>query len=504
MPQTDARFLLVSTLLLNFVVAAPRAAGEDWLQAGYDAAHHGFNPNEHTLDAGNVGTLVLTAARQSTDSFAGSGVVVSGVATPAGPRDFLFVTSGPGALLAFDAESLQPVWSQAMQGQGWLDSTPAIDPDRRFVYSSGGDGKVHKYAVGDGTESFEDNWPQLVTLKPSVEHAASGLTIGVTAEGRRYLYAVVDGYMGDGGDYQGHVTTIDLDTGAQGVFNALCSDVPVHFIDGGAPGINDCASMRAGIWGRPGATFDAATGRVYAVTGNGRFDAVLGGFDWGDSVVALASNGVAALGVPLDSYTPANYQALEDDDIDLGSGSIAIIGAVPGSSVARLGVVLGKDGLLRLLSLDDLSGAGAPRNVGGELQSVGQSYICKCSMPQPAVWTAPDGSAWVFAIASGLDAYQVVVDGGQPHLEARWHAGVGTYPGFASSPIVANGIVYLVDGRTVAFDALTGKTLWQGPGMDAARRSSPVVVNGRFYVISDYEIDVFAPDGILSNGFDAE
>jgi hypothetical protein len=301
------------------------------------------------------------------------------------------------------------------------------------------------------------------------------------------------------------VTTIDLDTGEQTVFNALCSDVPVHFINGGAPGINDCASTRAAIWGRPGATFDADNGRVYVVTGNGPFDAQLGGFNWGDSVLALAPNGAGAAGVPLDSYTPEEFQSLEDNDIDLGSGSLAVLGSVPDSDVGRLGVVVGKDAMPRLLSLDNLSGMGGPRNVGGELQTLGGGYVCKCSMPQPATWTAPDGSAWIYVIASGLDAYRVIVDGGQPRLEWRWHADVWAYPSFASSPTVANGVVYLVDGRALALDALSGEILWQyASDVEPARRSSPVVVNGRLYVIRDNSVEAFAPDGILDDGFDGD
>ena len=316
-------------LVVTGVSLLGTAAADDWLQSGYDAAHRGFNPNERALGASNVGSMVLATSGAIPETVSGSAVVASGITTPFGLRDFLFLTSGTGTLLAFDAGSLRLVWSQTTEGRGWLDATPVIDPDRRFVYGSGSDGKVHKYAIVDGAESFDQGWPQLVTLKPEVEHAASGLTIGITSEGKRYLYSVIDGYIGDGGDYQGHLTTIDLDTGEQTVFNALCSDVPVHFINGGAPGINDCASTRAAIWGRPGATFDADNNRVYVVTANGPFDAYLGGFNWGDSVLALPASGAGTAGVPVDSYTPVNFQSLEDNDIDLGSGSLAVLGSVP-------------------------------------------------------------------------------------------------------------------------------------------------------------------------------
>jgi len=479
----------------------PRAVADDWLQSGYDAAHRGFNPTEHTLGPANVGSMVLVGKIMLPDPGAASGVVLSGVSTPSGSHDVMFLSSGSGTLLALDVGSRSILWSRPTSGDAHAESTPAIDPSRQYVYFFGADGKVHKYAVDDGAESLEKGWPQTATLKPEVEHAASGLTIGQTTDGQRYLYAVTDGYNGDGGDYQGHLTTINLDSGAQSVFNALCSDVPAHFIAGGQPGINDCASRRAGIWGRPGATFDQDAGRLYVVTGNGPFDALMGGHDWGDSVLTLSADGTGMAGMPLDSYTPTTYQELEDDDIDLGSGSVAVVGTMPGYG-QRLGVVDGKDGIVRLVSLDDLSGAGAPGNIGGELQAIASSTACKCSMPQPAVWDAPDESKWVYATSNGVHAYQVVVNDGQPRLQEKWNTNFSSSSTFATSPVVANGVLYLFGGIGGAFDAVTGELLWQAPVDYVTSRSSPVVVNGRLYSIGQSAVDIFAPDAILADGFE--
>src|SRR6185369_11622466 len=96
-----------------------------------------------------------------------------------------------------------------------------------------------------------------------------------------------------------------------------------------------------------------------------------GGFNWGSSIVALRPDGSTDAGTPLDSYTPKNYRQLNDEDLDLSSTTIVILpvsrrlGPLP-----RLGVQSGKDGLLRLLDLGNLSGAGGPRNLGGELQVI--------------------------------------------------------------------------------------------------------------------------------------
>ena len=431
----------------------------------------------------------------------GAPVLLSSVATPAGLRDVLFVTTAHGALLALDARNGSALWSQQPPNDsgpyGDTRGSPAIDSNREFVYGYALDGRVHKYRVGDGEESVDARWPELVTLKPTVEHGAGSLAVADTAQGASYLYAVTDGYNGDGGDYQGHLTTIDLRSGVQSVFNTLCSDAAGHFLENGAPGVTDCDRVQSGIWGRPGATFDAATSRVYIATGNGPYDAVFGGFNWGDSVLALPANGRGNAGLPLDSYTPTNYQDLDLYDIDLGSSSLALIGDVPGSTAGRLGVIIGKDGILRLLSLDDMSGAGGPRHVGGELQMTGGAFA-KCNTPQPAVWRAPDGTVWLYAVAPGLQAYQVVADAsGHPELQFRWWGSGST------SPAVANGIVYSWSGALYATDAITGEVLWQSAQGFNVFWQSPIVVNGRVYIAASDGLHIFGFDRVFADGFDA-
>src|SRR5438046_1179926 len=88
--------------------------------------------------------------------------------------------------------------------------------------SSHSGNNTHKVNVGDGSEVTGGGWPELATLKTSVEKDGTALTIG-TSGGVNYLYLGAGGYDGDGGNYQGHVTTVNLGTGAQKVFNGMCS-----------------------------------------------------------------------------------------------------------------------------------------------------------------------------------------------------------------------------------------------------------------------------------------
>src|SRR5207247_1137489 len=127
-------------------------------------------------------------------------------------------------------------------------SSPAVDPNRQYVYSYGLDGYVHRCQVADGTEVTSGGWPELASLKPFNEKGSSALSIATAKNGTSYLYVTNGGYFGDQGDYQGHVTAINLADGSQQVFNANCSNQPVHFAQ--QPGTPDCPGVRSGIWAR--------------------------------------------------------------------------------------------------------------------------------------------------------------------------------------------------------------------------------------------------------------
>jgi hypothetical protein len=153
----------------------------------------------------------------------------------------------------------------------------------------------------------------------------------------------------------------------------------------------------------------------------------------------------------------------------------------------------GKDGLLRLLNLDNLSGQGKIGQTGGE---IGQPI----PVPQgggvfatPAVWQNPaDGSTWVFVTTgSGISGLQLVTDGsGTPSLQVRWQNGTG-----GTSPVVANGIVFYVGGSGLrALDPTTGKALWSQALNAGIHWESPIVVNGTLYVTDENaQLTAFAP-----------
>jgi hypothetical protein len=482
------------------------------MQFGYDAAHTGSNPVETTIGAGNVAQLTTLYSVSIPAGVDSAPVYLSGVDTASGTLNLLFALSKNGRLMAIDAATGAEVWHVTTTGTQPTTASPAIDPSRQYVYSYGLDGNAHKYQVGDGTEITGGGWPETITLKTNVEKGASGLTIAESA-GATYLEVVTDGYIGDGGDYQGHLVSIDLATGAQNVFNVMCSDLTTHLVSDGTPGVDDCnyaddpplfrRGQMSGIWGRGGATYDAATDRVFIATGNGDFNANGAGLDWGDSTLALAPDGTGTGGgMPVDSYTPTNFDSLYQSDTDLGSISLVIMQPPAGSTVAHVGMQTGKDAKLRLINLDDMSGMGGPAHVGGELQLINVPQGGGGMREQPATFVDGSGVSWLFvANGNGLSGLTLGLNGSNvPALSPVWQKSNST-----TSPIVANGVLYSISscsGGTcvVGRDPSTGNALWTSAHIASPHWQSPILVNGVVYVIdNNSKLWAFGLSGVVTH-----
>jgi hypothetical protein len=472
------------------------ALAYDWLQFGGNPQHSGNNTAETILNPGNIASLVQKYQANLPAIADGAPVFLEAVATPVGVKNLLFVGTLDGRIIALDSQTGGTVWSHQYGpgachinnsgGACYTTSSPAIDPNRLYVYGYGLDGNVHKYQVGDGTEIMTGGWPQSATLKGYDEKGSSALSTATSA-GVTYLYVTHGGYPGDNGDYQGHVTAINLANGAQNVFNAACSDQSVHLRAFGGGVSPTCATRQNAIWSRPGVIYDAGTDRIFMATGNafngtpGQFD---GSHNWSESVIALhpdATGGTGAnAGKPLDSYTPANHVSLDMADADVGSTAPAILPVPLSSKVQHLAVQGGKDATLRLLNLQDLSGHGSPGNVGGEIGSIINVPQGGVVLSQPAVWVNPaDNSTWIFVVnGSGASGLRLNFDAsGNPSLSAQWHNGQS-----GTSPVIANNMVFSIGGSTVrAVDPLTGIQLWSAARGGSTHWQSVIVANGAVY-----------------------
>ena len=506
-------FLLVGLIAVAGFGPATHAKGGPWPydwaefdESGWSGMHSGSNTLESSISRANVGSLGLLFAVSLPDVADGAAAYLHSVPTPRGVKNLVFLTTRDGHILALNADNGATVWRHqygpglCMINNGTIPcfttSSPAIGPSRTYVYSYGLDGRVHKYAVGTGSEITTGGWPETVTLKAFDEKESPALSIASTTDGP-FLYVANGGYPGDNGDYQGHVTTINLSTGAQTVFNTLCSDQTVHFVE--QPGSPDCSEVQSAVWARPGVVYDPHTnggkGSIFFATGNGTFDP--SNLFWGDSVLELSPNGTggAGFGTPLDSYTPADFQTLQNDDSDLGSTAPAILppAFMPTQSKYRdVAVQGGKDGNLRLLDLDNLSLLGGPGHTGGELSTVRAGGEVRS---QPAVWVDPaTGHIWVYVTGGfGLRAFTVTSNSfGTPHLILQWSLGGARVKG---SPLVANGVLYAAaSGLMEALNPLTGSKLWANPSIGPIHWESPVVADGVLYITDENgNLSAFAP-----------
>ena len=464
---------------LAYFGCASSALAYDWLQFNGNPQHDGNNTRETRLDASNVSQLTRSYQVTLPASADGAPVFLEQVNTASGVKDLLFVNTTQGHIVALDAQTGATVWSKLYTFSAAIMSTsPAIDPNRQFVYTYGREGYVHKHQVGDGVEIVTGGWPQLVTLKPSVEKVSSALATA-TVGSARYLYVVTSGYPGDAGNYQGHVVTINLATGTQKTFNSLCSNQAVHLA--APPTLPNCTTFQqSGAWARPGAIYHAGTNRVFFAAGNGTYDAANN--HWGDSVLAITPDGAGSGGKPLDVYTPATFQSLDVLDIDLGSTAPAILPVPPTSSVQHLAAQGGKDRFLRLINLANLSGQGGPGYTGGEIGGLGID-IGNELLSQPAVWVNPaDSTTWLFLTNGSTSAYRLsIAVNGSPSLVSQWTGANGSN----SSPLVANNVLYVASGSTVrALNPVTKAVLWTSAAnaISSVKWQSPVVANCALYI----------------------
>lgn len=435
--------------------AAVRLGG-DWARFGYDAARHNAGPSATGITVANVGSLrpQRIALDGTVDS---SAVYVRGVRG----RDLVVVTTTYGKTEALNADTGDRVWRFTPPSYAGLagsaritNATPIVDRALGAVFAAAPDGRVRRLDLSTGRL----RWTATVTRLPSREKLTSSLNLS----GGRVL-VTTGGYYGDAPPYQGHVVLLDERTGRTvAIWNSLCSE---------RTGLQDpktCPESDSAIWGRSGAVVDPATGRLLVATGNARFD---GSRYFGDSVLVLSPD--AKL---LASYTPTEFQQLEDTDGDLGSTAPALL-------AGGYAVQGGKDGKLRLLGPAQLTRA--PGSTGGELQIVptpGGTDLFSA----PAVWQG----SWLF-VADGAGTAAWRLTGGR--LVKVWENGTS-----GTSPVVAGGLLYVLSlgGGVNVYRPVLGRLVATLP-TGSAHWQSPIVTDGRV-IVAEGSANDHATKGVVT------
>jgi outer membrane protein assembly factor BamB len=460
--------------------------GSGWATFGADASGGGVNALEHSITTATVSRLRLGWSATLPDLADERPILLPGLPMPDGKtHDVLYLTTDKGTLLALDAARGTQLWAStppADDNPKYTKASPAADAAHRLVYSYGLDGKVHRFSAITGQEQTGGGWPVRVTRMPQSEKVSSALNFS-----NGYLYVTTASFSGDAPPYQGHLVVINTKTGATHVFNSLCND-HTHLL-----ALNECTENGGGIWGRPGVVIDPMSGHVFFTTSDGPFTINQGGADWGDSVLELTPDGTKVL----DSYTPDNYASESYQNRDLGSTAPLLLPAIPESRTPLLIVQAGKEGLLRLLNRQNLSGQGGPAHVGGELQTVQVPDGCPV-LSQPLAWQDPaTGALWVIIAAlCHMEGYQVVTSAqGVTTLRLAWRAELR-----ATSPILAGGVLFAATSKELlALAPQTGHTLWSsaaptaGGSIGDIHWESPIVVGGRLFCTDEgSQLSVYA------------
>jgi hypothetical protein len=410
-------------------VGSTAASGGDWPMFG--------RVPSRTSSTGSIGITAGQAARLHRQRVSLPGTVDSApiflhaVMAGGSRRDLFLMTTTYGRTLAVDAATGSIVWTFTPAGYGALvgssritNATPVAAG--RFVYGASPDGRVHKIAVAGGQEAG-GRWPVSITRLPSREKITPSFGL---MHGR--IVVGTGGYIGDAPPYQGHLVTIDRDSGKiVGVTNSLCANRHA-IIDP-----SSCRSSDSAFWSRSGAV-QLPDGTLLFATGNAPFD---GRTDFGDSVIRVSGDGRRLLG----SWTPSNYAALESADADLGSTGPVPIG---GGSILQSG----KDAKLHVFAVSALNRRGSIGHERQVLPAPGGAGM----FTAPALWHS-GGRTYVFA-TTGAGTAGYAARGGRLHR--LW-----SHPVAGTSPIVAGGLLYVYDpgGALDVYDPRTGKALARLP-----------------------------------------
>ncbi len=235
-------------------------------------------------------------------------------------------------------------------------------------------------------------------------------------------------------------------------------------------------------------------GFIYFSTANGTFDANLSGPNYGDSIIKLRLNR-AGFSVR-DYFTPFDQQAMQLNDLDLGSGGVVVLPDQPGSPTHLL-VTAGKGGTIYLLDRDNLGGynpvddSQIVQSIPGALDEVHGGPIF---WNNTLYYAAEHDAIKAFSFSNGLFAPTPVLK--TPIV--YWNLGAPVISANGNT----NGILWTarnpVTPTLVAFDAAIMKELYNTQ-QNAARDQlgpiphfvSPVVVNGRVYMGTQTQVLVY-------------
>lgn len=494
-----------------------------------DLARTGQNLNETILTLANVNPT--TFGKKFTDPVDGQvyaqPLYVPNVTIPGqGSHSVVYIATENDSVYAFDADAAgAPLWQTSLLNGGspvpssdtncgqitpqiGITSTPVIDAASNTLYvvamTKEGSStnpmyvqRLHALDITNGQEKL--GGPVVITATiPGTGDGSSGGNItfnplwqlnrpGLTlANGNVYI---AFGSHCDLFPYHGWLFAYGASNLAQsGVF------------------ITTPTGSQGAIWQAGGAPAVDSSNHLYVITGNGTFDGNTGGLDFGDSFLKLVQVGSTL--TRADYFTPFNQARLAATDADLGSAGPTVLPDQLGAHPHLLASA-GKGGTIYLLDRDNLG-----------------KFCNNCTSDTQVVQSLPDalgenfgtaafwnGKVYFLAANDVLKAFSLTngVLSSSPSSQTTTPFGFpGSTPSISANG-AANGIVWVLQtdaagsgGPAVlhAYDANNVATELYNSNQAAGDRdipgpavkfTVPTVANGKVYVGTADQLDVYGP-----------
>jgi hypothetical protein len=453
--------LLAAAVLLPRTEAA--AQGVNVLTQHNDLSRTGANTSETILTPANVNSA--TFGQLFTDPVDGQvyaqPLYVANLSLSGGTHNVVFVCTENNSVYALDADTAGITYWQVNFGAPFsshcsdvspvvgITGTPVIDFSSGTLYvdgklEAGPAHKLHALDMTTGREKF--GGPVTVSasgFSAMLEHQRPGLLL------LKGVVYVSFGSHCDAGNYHGYVLGYD----------ATNLSLLYSF------NVTPTGTMGA-IWSGGMAPAADTNGNIYVMTANGSFD---GTSNYGESMLKLSSS----LAV-LDYATPTNWETLNSQDLDFGSGGPVLL---PTHYVAGMG----KDGNIYLADVNNMGHVGHFAQVfsaqaGGD--TVGKS---------PVYWQGPN-LQYLFALHSGSPTKAFAFTGTNlittPLGTAAFSQDDRCGGLSLSANGTTNGILWEIgsDSNLRAYDAADfPKLLWTGSVGTYVKMASPTVANGKVY-----------------------
>ncbi len=253
-------------------------------------------------------------------------------------------------------------------------------------------------------------------------------------------------------------------------------------------------SLEGGIWMAGSAPAVDSNNYLYALTGNGTFDATSSApnnVDYGDSLLKLTPS------LSVQSYfTPSDQLSDNQGDQDFGSGGAAVLADLPaGSPVTHLVMGGGKDGSLYVLNRDMLGGLGDGAAVqklaiGHGLFSTGafwnnNFYVAGAGGPISAY--ALNTTQARFSLSS-VSSAAYGWPGGTPSVSAAgaqaglvWIMNTNSYCTNQSSSC-GPAVLHAYDAYNLASELWNSSLVSSDAAGNAVKFTVPTIANGKVYV----------------------